>query len=192
MLATVVVFDQARRQQQVAFLNVVHGPLARSTTTTTKLLVAVSEVQADVLRYAQLRQRLSPDDDILDRLRQSVRSQFERTRTMFETLKAELEDSGEADVIYNIEDFLTIHEAVSTKMTDGAAVDTVAISTIMAHYQQLQSYISELAERALESAQATADQTREHVSSLSRLLIDRKSTRLNSSHSCATRIPSSA
>src|SRR3546814_18477722 len=43
MLATVVVFDQALRQQQVAFLNVVHGPLARSTTTTTKLLVAVSE-----------------------------------------------------------------------------------------------------------------------------------------------------
>src|SRR3546814_6109187 len=41
----------------------------------------------------------------------------------------------------------------------------------MAHYQQLQSYISELAERALESAQATADQTREHVSRLSRLLL---------------------
>src|SRR3546814_20110639 len=41
----------------------------------------------------------------------------------------------------------------------------------MAHYQQLQSYISELAERALESAQATADQTREHVSRLSRLLM---------------------
>lgn len=171
MLATVVVFDQALRQQQVAFLNVVHGPLARATTTTTKLLVAVSEVQADVLRYAQLRQRLSSDDEVLDRLRQSVGSQFERIRTMFATLKAELEGSGEADVIYNIEDFLTIHEAVATRMTDGASVDTVAISTIMAHYQQLQSYISELTERALESAQTTADQTKEHVSRLSRLLI---------------------
>src|SRR3546814_10139204 len=101
MLATVVVFDQALRQQQVAFLKVVHGPLARSTTTTTKLLVAVSEVQADVLRYAQLRQRLSPDDDILDRLRQSVRSQFERTRKMYETTKDELGNSGDTDVLYN-------------------------------------------------------------------------------------------
>src|SRR3546814_5128810 len=118
MLATVVVFDQALRQQQVAFLNVVHGPLARSTTTTTKLLVAVSEVQADVLRYAQLRQRPSPDDDVLDRLRQSVRSQFERIRTTFATLKAELADSGAADSMYNIEDFLTIHTTATTRIPE--------------------------------------------------------------------------
>ncbi|HEX2257137.1 MAG TPA: ATP-binding protein [Afifellaceae bacterium] len=171
MLAAIVVFDQALRQQQAAFLDVVHGPLARATTTTTRLLVAVSEVQADVLRYAQLRQRLSPEDNVLNSLRQAIQSQFERIRATFEALKAELEGSGEVDVVFNIDDFLTIHQAVATRMISGAAVDTVAVSTIMAHYQQLQSYISELAERSLESAQTTADQTEEYVSRLSRLLM---------------------
>jgi signal transduction histidine kinase len=171
MLGAIVVFDQALRQQQSAFLEVVHGPLARATTTTTRLLVAVSEVQADVLRYAQLRQRLSPNDTLLDDLRQSILSRFENIQETFESLKADTEGSGEADVIYNIEDFLTIHRAVSTRMIDGAEIDTVAVSTIMAHYQQLQSYISELAERSLESAQATADATEDYITQLSRYLM---------------------
>lgn len=171
MLVAIVVFDQVLRQQQAAFLNVVHGPLARATTTTTRLLVAVSEVQADVLRYVQLRQRLPPEDNVLNSLRQAILSQFERIQATFETLSAELEGSGEVDVVSNIDDFLTIHQAVATRMISGAAVDTVAVSTIMAHYQQLQGYISELAERSLESAQVTADQTEEYVSRLSRLLM---------------------
>lgn len=171
MLGIVVVFDQALRQQQTEFLKVVHGPLAGATTTTTKLLVGVSELQADVLRYAQLSQRFSPEDAILVSLRRSILLQFERLEGTFDALKIELEGSGEADVIYNIEDFLTIHRAVATRMIGGAAVDTVAVSTIMAHYQQLQSYISELAERSLESARATADQTEAYVSRLSHFLV---------------------
>jgi signal transduction histidine kinase len=171
MLGAIVAFDQVLRQQQDAFLKVVHGPLATATTTTTKLLVSVSEVQADVLRYAQLRQRLSPDDNVLGSLRDSIRNQFRRIRETFETLKAERASSGELDVVHNIEDFLTIHQAVSTRMIGGAPIDTVAVSTIMAHYQQLQGYITELAGRSLESAQGTADETKEYVSGLSRLLM---------------------
>lgn len=171
LLATVIMFDQVLRQQQVAFLNVVQGPLARATTTTTRLLVAVSEVQADVLRYAQLRPRFSSDDGVLISLRQSILSQFDTIQANFESLRAELGQSGESDVIYNIEDFLTIYRAVSERMIGGPAVDTVAVSTIMAHYQQLQSYITELAERALLSAQTTADETAAHVSQLSWFLM---------------------
>lgn len=171
MLGAILVFDQALRQQQTEFLNVVHGPLARASTTTTKLLVGVSEVQADVLRYAQLRQRFSPDDNVLASLRQSIVGQFERLLKTFDALKADLEGAGEADVIANIEDFLTIHQAVSARMISGAPVDTVAVSTIMAHYQQLQSYISELAERSLESARATADQAKDYVTRLSQFLM---------------------
>lgn len=171
MLGAIVAFDQVLRQQQDAFLKVVHGPLATATTTTTKLLVSVSEVQADVLRYAQLRQRLSPDDNVLGSLRESIRNQFRRIGETFETLKAERASSGELDVVHNIEDFLTIHQAVSTRMIGGAPIDTVAVSTIMAHYQQLQGYITELAGRSLESAQSTADQTKEYVSGLSQLLM---------------------
>jgi signal transduction histidine kinase len=171
MLGVIVVFDQALRQQQAAFLAVVHGPLARSATTTTHLLLTASEIHTDVLRYAQLRQRLDPDDAVLDNLRQAIIARFDRLELTFEALQAEIEGTGEVDVIYNIEDFLTIYRAVATRLIAGQEVDTVAISAIMAHYQQLQSYISELAERSLETARLTAEETETRLSRLLLLLM---------------------
>jgi signal transduction histidine kinase len=171
MLGIVVVFDQALRQQQAAFLAVVHGPLARSATTTTNLLLTASEIHTDVLRYAQLRQRLAPDDTVLDNLRQAIIARFDRLELTFEALRAEIEGTGEVDVIYNIEDFLTIYKAVATRLIAGQEVDTVAVSATMAHYQQLQSYISELAERSLESARLTAEETEARLSRLLWLLM---------------------
>ncbi len=171
MLGAIVVFDQALRQQQAAFLAVVHGPLARSATTTTNLLLTVSEIQADVLRYAQLRQRFDPDEPVLDDLRSAIGSRFSQLDMTFASLKSEIEGTGEADVIYNIEDFLTIYRAVAARLIEGQEVDSVAVSAIMAHYQQLQSYISELAERSLESARLTAEETEAYIARLSWFLM---------------------
>lgn len=171
MLGSMVAFNQALRQQQTAFLDVVRGPLASAATTTTKLLMSVSNVQADVLRYAHLRQRFSPDEAVMRSLSQSIAAQFDRIQETFAAIKTEYEESGKSDVIRNIEDFLTIHRGVATKLTSGVAVDTIMVSTIMAHYQQLQSYISELVEGTLQSAQVTADSTEQYVSRLTQLLM---------------------
>lgn len=166
MLATMVAFHETLRQQQSAFLEVVHGPLARATTTTTALLLDVSEVQADVLRYTRLWHQLSSDDRVLEDLRRTIRDRFDRIEATFTILKAEAAGPAEADVIENIEHFLAIHKAVSLRIIDAPIVDTVSVSTIMAHYHQLQIYISEFAERSLASAQETANQTERDVSSL--------------------------
>lgn len=171
MLVTMVVFYQALRQQQATLLEIVHGPLARATAKTTKLLLSVSEVQADVMRYARLRQRLLPEDGVLQDLRQSILAKYDAIDETFETVKEETSGEGERDVVTNIEDFLTIHRATSTRLLDGSPVENTSVSTVMAHYQQLQSYISELAERSLESAQATADQAELYVSRVSRYLL---------------------
>ncbi|HEX6004379.1 MAG TPA: ATP-binding protein [Burkholderiales bacterium] len=171
MFGMIMVFDHALRQQQSAFLQVVHGPLARATTTTTKLLLSVADVHSDVLRYAQLRQRFGAKDAVLSDLRESILAKFERITATFEVLKAESAGPGGSDVIANIGDFLMIHRAASTRMIDAPEINTMSVSTIMAHYQQLQSYISEMAERSLSSAQATADQTREQIDLFSRYLM---------------------
>lgn len=171
MLAVIVIFDHALRQQQNAFLDVVHGPLARATTSTTRLLLQVSEVQAELLRYTQLRQRLSAEDPVLGELRRSILSKYEIIGETFEALRSASPGPGEADVIANIEDFLTIHSAVSARLVGGGPIDTMSVSTVMAHYQQLQSYIAEFAERSLESAQITTDRTEREVRSLAQWLV---------------------
>lgn len=170
MLVAMLMSDLALRKQQASYHSVVQGPLTVATTTATRLLLLVSEVQAAVLRYAQLRQRLGPDDAVLGDLRESIIARYEDIATSIDSLKASPAGASEGDVVANIEDFLTIHRAVSTRMFGGGPVDTMTVSTIMAHYQQLQGYIAELAERSLDSALATVEDTEREVSRLSRLL----------------------
>ncbi|MFO7648899.1 ATP-binding protein [Halomonas campaniensis] len=171
MLTTILIFDQVLRRQQATFLEVVHGPLARATNSATQLLLGVSEVQADVLRYAQRRERLPEDDLVLVELRRSILHRYARIEATFEALRQDAEGTGETDVIANIQDFLTIHRAVSERLIGGPSIDSVAMSSLMAHYQQLQSYITELTERSLASAQHTVDQAERHVGRLAAMLM---------------------
>jgi len=168
MLCVMLVSELAVWRQQAAFLHVVGGPLTTSTATT-RLLLAVGEVQSEMLRYAQLRQRLSAEDRIVSDLRLSVISKYQYVDTLFEKVRS---TSGPdvSDAISNISDFLTIHRAVSLKIVDGAPVSSMTISTLMAHYQQLQSYIVELATRSLESAQAIEDDSAKTIENFSNYL----------------------
>jgi signal transduction histidine kinase len=169
MLCVILVSELAVKRQQDAFLQVVGGPLTTSTATT-RLLLAVGEVQSDMLRYAQLRQRLSADDKILADLRRSIISKYQFVDSLFETVRS-TSGAGERDAISNISDFLTIHRAVSLKIVDGAPISSMTISTLMAHYQQLQSYIVELATRSLESAQTIENETAKGIESFSYYLL---------------------
>ncbi|MCE9684329.1 sensor histidine kinase [Halomonas alkalisoli] len=163
MLLVMVVSYQALHQQQRAFLDVVNGPLAYATSTSTRLLIGTSEVQAEVLRYVQLSQRLDPDDEVQRDLRASILLRLDQIEVVFGALRADLERSAEADVVRNIDDFLSIYSAVASRLIAAPEVDSIAVSTVMAHYQQLQSYITELAERSLASAQRSAAATEAQV-----------------------------
>ncbi|HZP79083.1 MAG TPA: response regulator [Pseudolabrys sp.] len=165
MLCVMLVSELAVRRQQAAFLQVVGGSLTTSTTTT-QLLLAVAEVQSDVLRYAQLRQRLANDDNALRDLRRLIMAKYKNVDGLFEKVKSTA-DSGQSDAVANIADFLAIHRGVSQRILDGAAVSSMTISTTMAQYEQLQSYIVELATRSLASAQTTESTTSDFIRSFS-------------------------
>jgi signal transduction histidine kinase len=169
MLCVMLVSEMAIKRQQAAFLQVVGGPLTTSTATT-RLLLAIAEVQSDMLRYAQLRQRLAAEDKILVDLRRSIIAKYQLLDSLFEKVKS-TSGAGEADAVLNISDFLTIHRAVSLKIVEGAPINSMTISTLMAHYQQLQSYIVELATRSLESAQVIEHETAKDVQSFSYYLL---------------------
>src|SRR5690348_13309243 len=133
----------ALHQQQSAFFRVIGGSF-KTSTMTTRLLLSVAEVQSDVLRYTQLEQRLPPGDQLLTELRRSIKSRYGAIDALFGELKTTTSGSGEADAVANIADFLTIHRAVVLRIVDGQPAGTMMVSTLLAHYQQLQSYIVEL------------------------------------------------
>jgi signal transduction histidine kinase len=169
MLCVMLVSELAVRRQQAAFLQVVGGSLTTSTTTT-RLLLAVADVQSEILRYLQLRQRLAAGETVLVDLSRSVISKYQLVDRLFLTVKS-TSSAAESDAISNITDFLTIHRAVSLKIVDGAPVTNMTTSTLMAHYQQLQSYIVELATRSLESAQNSEKETEKFIQNFSYYLL---------------------
>src|SRR5947207_12119970 len=97
MLCVMLVAELAIRRQQAAFLEVVGGPL----TATTRLLLAVAEVQSEMLRFAQLRQRLPAEDKILVDLRGSIISKYQLVDSLFEKVKS-TSGAGERDAVSNI------------------------------------------------------------------------------------------
>jgi signal transduction histidine kinase/CheY-like chemotaxis protein len=156
MLGVIFVSDYALRRQQTAFLQVVGGSITTSQSTT-KLLLGIAEIQSEVLRYVQLAQHVEPNDKLLSDLRNSVVSRYNAAEQLFDQLKA-TSSPNDSDAINNIADFIAIHRAVAVKILSGKT-DSMSVSTLLAHYGQLQSYIVELATRSLESAQAAEQDT---------------------------------
>ena len=148
MLGVIFVSDYALRRQQTAFLQVVGGSITTSQSTT-KLLLGIAEIQSEVLRYVQLAQHVEPNDKLLSDLRNSVVSRYNAAEQLFDQLKA-TSSPNDSDAINNIADFIAIHRAVAVKILSGKT-DSMSVSTLLAHYGQLQSYIVELATRSLES-----------------------------------------
>jgi len=170
MICVIVTAVVALHQQQSAFFKVVGGSL-KTANMTTRLLVSIAEVQSDVLRFSQLEQRLQPSDQLLTELRRSIKSRYSNIDSLFSEIKTTTSRSGEADAVSNISDFLTIHRAVSLRILDGTSSGTTAVSTLMAHYQQLQSYIVELGSRTAESARAAEVEAGLYVNRLSQYIL---------------------
>lgn len=169
MLAVLLVSNLALRRQQDAFLAVVGGSLTTSTATT-RLLLTVAELQSAVLRFSQLQQRVGRDDPVLLNLRRSILERYTAAEELFNSVK-KTSGPGEADAVSNITDFLTIHRAVAKRILDSDPSNAATVSTLMAHYQQLQSYIVELASRSMESAQASEARTRAWIATFLRYLL---------------------
>ncbi|HET7731881.1 MAG TPA: response regulator [Usitatibacter sp.] len=169
MLAAMALANVALQRQQAAFLQVVTGPF-QSSSTSTKLLLAMADVQSEVMRYTQLQQRLASGDQMLVDLRRTIASHYEAAGKLLEQLKASNAHGGEADAVANIADFFAIHRAVTLKMLDAPSTSTSSISTLMAHYQQLQSYIVEFTTRSLELAQEAESRTASYISEYRRYM----------------------
>ena len=168
MLGAMLLADVALRRQQAAFLAVVTGPF-ESSSTSTKLLLAMADVQSEVMRFTQLQQRLGSGDQMLADLRRTIVSHYDSAGRLLEQLKAS-NVRGESDAVANIADFFAIHRAVTMKMLEAPATSTSSISTLMAHYQQLQSYIVEFTTRSLELAQNAESDTAKYISEYRRYM----------------------
>jgi signal transduction histidine kinase/HAMP domain-containing protein len=160
----------AIQREDAAFRKVVGGPFVTSITAS-KLLIALADLHADVLRYANLHQKLSAGDALLGELRRTVLLKDNGIHELYRNLEATA-TSTDSDALLNISDFITIYSAVLQKVVaEGAEPNPMLLSSLLAHYSQLQSYIAELGTRSLESAQATQRETTSAVHEITNYLL---------------------
>jgi signal transduction histidine kinase/DNA-binding response OmpR family regulator/HAMP domain-containing protein len=160
----------AIQRQDAAFRKVVGGSFVTSITAS-KLLIALADLHADVLRYANLYQKLPAGDRLLNELRRTVLSKDNGIHELYRNLEATA-TGADSDALLNISDFITIYSAVLQKIVaEAAEPNPMLLSSLLAHYSQLQSYIAELGTRSLESAQATERETTSTVHKITNYLL---------------------
>jgi len=144
------------REQGAAFRDVVGGAFDAATTTS-RLTQTVSGIHSDVLRHLDV-MRLEQDAESLKALRETLDTRFDQAEGMLQVLEAN-SYSLDPDMLHNVADFLTIYRVVATKVAQSETLNPTLVSTLIAHHQQLEAYLDELAKVTIKSAKDKQQQT---------------------------------
>ncbi|MGE5103316.1 MAG: sensor histidine kinase [Betaproteobacteria bacterium] len=144
------------RDQGAAFREVVGGAFDAATTTS-RLTITVAGIHSDVLRHLDV-MRLEQDPESLKSLRESMGQRFDQAEAMLQSLEAN-SYSLDPELLHNVSEFMTIYRIVATKITQSATLNPTLVSTLIAHHQQLEEYLEELANVTIKSAKDKQQQT---------------------------------
>ena len=155
------------REQGSAFREVVGGAFDAATTTS-RLTITVAGIHSDVLRHLDI-MRLEQDPESLRSLRESLGQRFQQAEAMLQSLEAN-SYSLDPELLHNVSEFLTIYRIVATKITQTATLNPTLVSTLIAHHQQLEEYLDQLATMTIRSAKDKQQQTAASVKRAMNLL----------------------
>jgi len=144
------------REQGNAFREVVGGAFDAATTTS-RLTMTVAGIHSDVLRHLDV-MRLEQDPESLRTLRESLGQRFQQAEAMLQSLEAN-SYSLDPELLHNVSEFLTIYRIVATKVAQGETLNPTLVSTLIAHHQQLEEYLGQLATVTIQSAKDKQQQT---------------------------------
>jgi signal transduction histidine kinase/ActR/RegA family two-component response regulator len=131
------------RSQGEAFRDVVGGAFDAATTTS-RISLTVASIHSDLVRHVSLlstRQSVESTSE----LRETLATRFDRVEAMLQSVETNA-PAVDKDLLHDVADFLSIYRTVATRVTQAQALNPTLISTLMAHYSQLDAYLNRLAE----------------------------------------------
>ncbi|MED5621282.1 ATP-binding protein [Ideonella sp. BN130291] len=130
------------RGQGQAFREVVGGAFDTATTTS-RMSLAVAAIHSDVVRHIDL-----PGSDSGTEARAELRARlperFDKVASMLQSIETNA-ISLDADLLHAIGEFLSIYRIVATRAMQDKP-NPVLVSSLMAHYSQLDTYLNQLAD----------------------------------------------
>jgi signal transduction histidine kinase/CheY-like chemotaxis protein len=137
------------RSQGAAFRDVVNESLGAATTTS-RLSLTVAGIHSDIIRHIEL-QRLEQDDGSLAALRDPLQRRFDEAEAMLQSLEANDYVLDQA-LLNDAAEFLSIYRVVATRVIQSTPRHPTLISSLLAHYNQLDAYLSQLGEATILAA----------------------------------------
>jgi signal transduction histidine kinase/ActR/RegA family two-component response regulator len=137
------------RAQGEAFREVVGGAFDTATTTS-RVSLAVAGVQSDLIRHIELLGR-RVDTEALAELRATLPARLDGIEQMLQSIETNA-TSIDPDLLNAIRELLAVYRIVATRVAQAPQTQPVLVSSLMAHYSQLDAYLGRLAEVGVRAA----------------------------------------
>jgi len=149
------------RSQGEAFRDVV-GSAFDSANTTSRISLTVAGIHSDIVRHVALLGTGQDAAATSNELRESLPSRFDKVEAMLQSIETNA-PSVDKDLLHDVADFLSIYRIVATRVTQMPALNPTLVSTLMAHYSQLDVYLHRLAEVTILAAKDKQQRTEAFV-----------------------------
>ena len=137
------------RSQGEAFRDVVGGAFDAATTTS-RLSLTVASVHSDIIRHVNLL-GTQQNTESLAELRQALPARLDRAEAMLQSVEVNA-PAVDRDLLRDVADFLSIYRVVSTRVAQMETLNPTLVSSLMAHYSQLDTYLNRLADLTIRAA----------------------------------------
>jgi signal transduction histidine kinase/ActR/RegA family two-component response regulator len=148
------------RSQGEAFREVV-GSSFDAATTTSRMSLAVAGIHSDVLRHLDLLGAQQSAESLAE-LRERLGPRFDKVGAMLQSIEANT-PAMDKDLLHDVADFLSIYRIVATRVTQTPVLNPTLVSTLMAHYSQLDAYLNRLGELTVVAAKDKQQRTEAFV-----------------------------
>ncbi|WP_284616151.1 ATP-binding protein [Aquabacterium humicola] len=151
------------RAQGAAFREVIGGAFDTATTTS-RVSLTVAGVQSDLIRHIEITSR-QPDAEAVAELRASLPRRLDQVEAMLQSIETNA-TSIEPDLLQAIRELLAVYRIVATRLlqaTQGPQANPMQVSSLMAHYSQLDAYLGRLSEISVRAAKERQARTESFV-----------------------------
>jgi signal transduction histidine kinase/ActR/RegA family two-component response regulator len=148
------------RSQGEAFREVVGGAFDAATASS-RMSLAVARIHSDIIRHLDL-DGTRQNTETLTELHGSLQQRFERVESMLQSIETNA-PGIDHDLLHDLSDLLAVYRIVALRITQSPDSSPTQVSSLMAHYSQLDAYMNRLADLTIRAAKDKQQRTQAFV-----------------------------
>jgi len=148
------------RSQGEAFREVVGGAFDAANATS-RMSLTVAGIHSDIIRHLDLG-GTRQNTESLKELQDTLARRFDRVDAMLQSIETNA-PAIDRDLLHDLADLLAVYRIVATRLAQSPEANPTQVSSLMAHYSQLDGYMGRLADLTIRAAKERQQRTEAYV-----------------------------